>query len=125
MGKDCQRKQKQKATFSGPFAGIPIKTVEKLLQLNPWAIKLYLHLLRQYDGYNNGKMTCVYSELLNKKIFNSETTIKKAKDNLLQAKLIKQTAISNRRSKKPDRFAVTDRLIDWTSDMDKTEIKPP
>lgn len=126
MGIDRSRKQKQKrkerAFFSIPTS---LLNAPHFRNLSPRAVKLFLHMAGQYNGHNNGKLTAVYLELLKGGGFKAPKHIKPAKDELVAAGLIKQTAISNRRTQEPDRYAITFKPVDWTADMEETAIEPP
>lgn len=74
------------------FAGIPHTVMESdsYKQLGGSAVKLLLELARQYNGRNNGDLTTALS-LLKLRGFSSSTTVKKAKQELLDADLIIET----------------------------------
>jgi hypothetical protein len=77
------------------------------------AIKLLNELTRQYNGRNNGDLTVAYT-LLAKRGFNSKDTIKRAKNELLEAGLIVQTRHGQfiNPGAKCDLYAITWRCID-------------
>ena len=74
------------------FAGIPHVVMDSASykQLGGSAVKLLIELARQFNGHNNGDLTTAYS-VLKHRGFASGTTIKKAKDELLDAALILET----------------------------------
>lgn len=74
------------------FAGIPHAVLESdsYKNLGGSAVKLLVELARQFNGYNNGDLTTALS-LLRDRGFSSGTTIRKAKDELLNARLIVET----------------------------------
>lgn len=125
MGIDKARKQKQRQKFD-QFFGLPITLLKAphFQRLSGNAVKLLCHLGGQYNGYNNGKLTIVYSELKANWSWSSHT-VKRAKCELISAGLIKQTAIGNRRSKEPDRYMLGFRPKDWSADVDMKAIPPP
>ncbi len=126
MGIDRNRRQKQKRKEQA-FFSIPTSLLNAphFRNLSPRAVKLFFHMAGQYNGYNNGRLTAVYSELLNDWGFKTPKHIRPAKDELVAAGLIKQTAIANRRTQEPDRYAITFKPDDWTADMEETAIEPP
>ena len=129
MGVDRDRRRKRKLKINGGFFAMPTKLLKSpgFRKLSPWAVKLYCHIASQFDGFNNGKLTAVYSELRRDWGFGSDSTISKVKKELLDAGFIRKTALGNRRSRVPDRFAILKPSfhIDWTADMDETAIEPP
>ncbi|MBR7069335.1 MAG: hypothetical protein IKI30_02665 [Oxalobacter sp.] len=128
MGVDRSRRQKQKRKEQGFYAS-PRNLLKSpdFRELSAWAVKLYFHFASQYNGYNNGKLTAVYSELLRDLAFLSPTRIVNAKRELTEKGFIRQTAIGNKRTKEPDRFAILKPSlgIDWTANADNIAMKPP
>lgn len=129
MGKDRSESQKRKVKITGGFFAMPSNLLASpaFRNLSPWAVKLYFHMAGQYHGRNNGRLTAVYSELLRDLAFLSPTRIVNAKRELIEKGFIKQTAIGNKRTKEPDRFAILKPSlgIDWTANMDDTAMEPP
>lgn len=73
----------------GRFAGVPIKVMDSAdyTSLGANSKVLLLELAYQYNGKNNGDLTCAWT-VLKKRGFKSEPTIHRAKNELLQRNLI-------------------------------------
>lgn len=74
------------------FAGIPRAVMDHpdYQRLTGNAAKLLLELARQYRGSNNGDL-CVAWEVVRKRGFRSKATVQRARDELLDANLIRCT----------------------------------
>lgn len=80
---------KNRSTYRKSFAGIPrwVMETEDYKGLSGNAVKLLNELSYQYRKHNNGDLTVAW-HVLNDRGWNSRTTIKKARDELLEADLI-------------------------------------
>ena len=65
--------------------------------LSPWSIKLLVDLIAQYNGRNNGDLQAAFS-LMQPRGWNSETTLTKAKKELLAAGFI----VEMRKGRRPN-----------------------
>ena len=85
--------------FGERFVGIPHSAYSSPLfvALSPWAIKLLVDLGAQYNGRNNGDLQAAFS-LMQPRGWNSETTLTKAKKELLAAGFI----VEMRKGKRPN-----------------------
>lgn len=81
--------RKHKQHVKGGFSGIPRVVMDHpdYINLSGNAVKLLNELARQYRGNNNGDLTVAYS-LLKHRGFGSKDTIKRARNQLVQANLI-------------------------------------
>lgn len=75
--------------FGDRFFGIPHSAYSSPLfvALSPWAIKLLVDLGAQYNGRNNGDLAAAW-KLMEARNWNSETTLNKAKKELIAAGFI-------------------------------------
>ncbi|MBK7614316.1 MAG: hypothetical protein IPJ08_07520 [Burkholderiales bacterium] len=66
--------------------GIPLSVYESppFAALNPWALKLLIDVAVQYNGHNNGDLSAAW-KLMEARGWHSETTLNKAKKELLAA----------------------------------------
>ena len=85
---------------------------ESYVGLSPYARSLLYEIGMQYDGGNNGRLTATWAKLRNRG-FRSKDTINKALRELVGSGLIVLTDRPYRLSKKPNRYALTFRRIDW------------
>lgn len=85
--------------FGERFVGIPHSAYSSPLfvALSPWSIKLLVDLGAQYNGRNNGDLAAAFT-LMKPRGWNSETTLNKAKKQLLAAGFI----IEMRKGKRPN-----------------------
>ena len=85
--------------FGERFVGIPHSAYSSPLfvALSPWSIKLLVDLGAQYNGRNNGDLAAAIT-LMKPRGWNSETTLNKAKKQLLAAGFI----IEMRKGKRPN-----------------------
>ena len=76
-------KPKHKAG-SGSYIPMPKRCLESnsLAKLSPYAAKLLLDLMAQYNGFNNGNLSIAWS-LMKKRNWKSEDTLNRAKRELL------------------------------------------
>ncbi len=83
---DRRRLRKQgRATHSG-FLGIPkyVFRAQEFGELSAWALKLLIELAGQYNGSNNGNLSCSYTQL-HRRGWNSSATLDKARKALISA----------------------------------------
>ena len=87
-----RHQRKAKNHIQGGFSGIPrvVMNHPDYKNLSGNAVKLLNELARQYRSNNNGDLTMAYS-LLKDRGFNSKDTIKKCRDELINANLIIKT----------------------------------
>jgi len=80
-------------TQSQSFAGIPRVVMEHddYKGLSGNGVKLLMALAYQYRGSNNGNLTAAWSVMQKKHGFKSQDTLNRAKQELLEADLIRQT----------------------------------
>lgn len=83
---------KRRTDAPGGFAGIPRIVLKHpdYQRLSGGAVKLLLELASQFKGKNNGDLTTAFSVLKNRG-FNSTDTIKRAKNELMEAYMIIET----------------------------------
>ena len=74
---------------AAPFVNIPHVVFEcpDFIALSPYALKLLLELVYQYNGFNNGDL-CASITLVKKRGFKSRTTLKRVIDELVDARMI-------------------------------------
>lgn len=83
---------KSKLFNGAQFVAIPMAALHsrKFLRLSPWALKLLLDLLAQFNGSNNGDLSAAM-KIMKKRGWRSPTTLSKAKKELLDAGFIYET----------------------------------
>lgn len=113
------------------FAGVPRRVMESdsYRRLNAGAAKLLFEFAYQYRGNNNGDLTAAWS-VLNQRGWNSKDTIRRARDELLDANLIirTRTALRANPGGQCDLYAITWRPIDECKGKSldvKPTITPP
>jgi hypothetical protein len=97
--------------FGERFVGIPKSAYESpaFLALSPYAIKLLIDVAIQYNGHNNGDLSAAW-KMMSKRGWRSETTLNKAKQELLKAQFL----IEMRKGRRPNLctlFALTWRAL--------------
>lgn len=105
----------------GQFIQIPMVVLnsDAYLSLSTAAVKLLWDIAAQFKGDNNGRLSCAW-KLMKNRGWNSQTTLAKAKAELLQAQLICETR-KGARPNKASWYAVTWQALDEINGMD---IKP-
>lgn len=98
--------------IEGRFVALPESVFNSpaYLALTPWAVRLLIDLMAQYNGKNNGDLSTAW-KLMQPRKWNSETTLQKAKRELLAAGFIFET----RQGRRPNRcslYALTWRALD-------------
>ncbi|WP_158219809.1 hypothetical protein [Ideonella sp. A 288] len=85
--------------FGEHFVGIPRSAYNSplFIALSPWAVKLLVDLGAQYTGHNNGDLAAAW-KLMHPRGWNSETTLNKAKKELLAAGFI----VEMRKGRRPN-----------------------
>ena len=98
---------------------------ERFLSLSGNALKVYLWIAEQYDGKNNGNLTAVYSDIKKQMGLVSDTTLR-ALAELEGKSFIYRTALGNKETNEPSRYAVTTPSwkIDFHRGCNKGYIKP-
>lgn len=83
------RTNKKGRTNSGRFAGIPhtVMDHDDYQGLRGSAVKLLMELVRQYNGHNNGDLSAGWG-LMKRRGFRSKATLDKARNELLEKRLI-------------------------------------
>ena len=78
--------------MSGRFIRIPVEVLQTQVyqELTLGSLKLFLELLSQYNGYNNGKLTAAWSVLKNRG-WNSKATLSKSIKQLKELGFIRVT----------------------------------
>jgi len=108
------------------FAGIPrwVVDTDRYATLSPSSIKLLVLLAYQYKGRNNGDLVITHSLL--KKYFKSNTTMYKARDELLEKGFIVINAYGGKSfegKKLPHLYALTWDSVDDFIDTDKNLVR--
>jgi len=85
---------------SGPFVALPVSVLNGMafLGLNAYARMLFIDLVVQYRGNNNGDLSMAFKQM-KLRGWKSEATLNKAKRNLLEAGLIVETRKGGRPNK--------------------------
>lgn len=98
------------------YMGIPLRVIrsKEFGQLGGWEVKLLIELAAQYNGYNNGNLSCPFSQL-KERGWNSNGTLFAARNRLLECNWIVTSRHGNR--KRCALFALT-----WLS-VDECEGK--
>ena len=102
------RRQRQGRREEGSFNKLP-KAVTKALQkkcISPFGYKLLIDLFEQFNGFNNGDLSCSFSVFHNKG-WKSKVTLTKTKRELIQSGFIEKTRQGLRSPPTCDLFAVT------------------
>jgi len=108
MANSARRRQRQGRRESKPFSAVP-KDVIAMLQkkrTSPSAYKLLIDLFEQYNGNNNGDLSCAFS-VFKFKGWRSKMTLTKAKKELIEQGFIEKTRQGLRSPPICDLFAVT------------------
>src|SRR5688500_4612213 len=65
MANDTTRRRKATGRSAARFIGIPdyVFRSEEFGRLNGWDLKLLIELAGSYNGFNNGNLSCAYSQL--------------------------------------------------------------
>ena len=65
MGNEATRRRRQKGRAPARYVGIPdyVYRSAEFADLDGWAIKLLVELAGRYNGYNNGDLSCAWSDL--------------------------------------------------------------
>jgi hypothetical protein len=105
----------------GTFTSLPhhIQDSEAFISLSPKAVKLFINMLRDYCGYNNGDIACTF-KMMQKRGWKSDQHMRKARDELLDKGFIVRTRIGDRR--RPNLYAFTWWGIDECGG--KLDVKP-
>ena len=117
---------KQEKRAGGKFIGFPAVLLESdaYLNLKPVAQQIYIFVCSQYNGSNNGDMTCTPKALKSKyKMQVSDKTVYRAIADLLDAGVMLRTVQGGKH--KASRFAVSIYAIDRGGDMEKETKTAP
>lgn len=84
MGNSAKRRQRQGRRESHPFSAIPKPVITALQkkEVSSRGYKLLIDLLEQYNGNNNGDLSCAFSDFRHKG-WRSKMTLTKAKKELI------------------------------------------
>ena len=112
---------------SGSFAAIPHRCLrhQNFIRLTPRAIKLFLDLLVQYNGNNNGDLTAAFT-IMKKRGWRSSETLRLAIDELLHYGWITKTRLGGL-NRIPNLYAVTFHSIHECAgklDVPSTNVAP-
>ncbi len=126
MGIREYRKEAKAKRERGGYAPLPYLVLQSqsLVALSPIAVKLLIDLLAQYNGFNNGDFAAAW-KLMKKRGWHSQTTLQKAKDELIDAEFIMVTRQGGRN--KATLYAVTFYAIDFCKgklDVQSTHSPP-
>ena len=107
---------------SGRFVKLPHRCLEheNFTRLTPKAIKLFIDLLFQYNGHNNGDLTAAFT-IMQKRGWKSKETLRLAIDELLHFGWIILTRIGGL-NRNPNLYALTIHAIDECKG--KLDVKP-
>lgn len=113
MRNSGRKRQRQGRRETLPFCAVPKAVVKKLQEkrVTPNGYKLLLDLFEQFNGKNNGDLSCAFS-IFKCKGWNSKVTLTKAKKELVEKGFIEKTRQGLRSPPICDLFAVTWLSID-------------
>jgi hypothetical protein len=85
MANDQSRRRKATGRSAATFLGIPhyVFRSQEFGKLGAWELKLLIEIAGKYSGFNNGDLSCAYSELRDRG-WNSTGTLWKALRGLLE-----------------------------------------
>lgn len=111
-------KKQDRKRDAGGFLALPFSVIDSqaYLGLSPSAVKLLFDIAGQYRGYNNGKLYAAWV-LMSKRGWQSQTTLTKAKNELLASQLLFET----RKGARPNKaawYAITWMALDHQIGMD-------
>lgn len=86
MANESTRRRKSTGRSKGTFLGIPhyVFRSSEFGQLDGWSLKLLVEIAGKFNGYNNGDLSCVFSQL-KLRGWRSNGTLSKARKRLLDA----------------------------------------
>ncbi|MBL8261658.1 MAG: hypothetical protein JNM58_04470 [Xanthomonadaceae bacterium] len=86
MARSTARRRRQTGRSAATHLGIPhyVLRSPEFGALNGWEVKLLVEVAGQYNGYNNGDLSCTWSQLA-RRGWRSNGTVRKALDSLLVA----------------------------------------
>ncbi len=97
MANDAKRRLRQTGRSSARYVGIPdyaFKSAE-FGELDGWSVKLLVEIAGQYNGFNNGDLSCAWS-VLESRGWRSKGTLWAALNQLLKRGWIVKTRHGNR-----------------------------
>ena len=112
---------------NGRFLSIPHAVVDtaKFRNLSPWAVHLLVDLTRQHNGFNNGSLAALWSQM-KERGWKSKGTLHRATLELVEAGFIEQTQQGGRH--RPNLYALTwhpiDEIKDSTTRTHKLDVRP-
>lgn len=122
MANDTARRRKATGRSAARFVGIPdyVFRSEEFGRLNGWDLKLLIELAGSYNGFNNGNLSCAYSQL-KERGWRSNGTLSDARRRLLSAGWIVTTRHGGKH--RCSLFAITWAAID-ACEGKGLEVKP-
>ena len=113
MGNSAKTRQRQGRRESHSFSAIPKPVITALQEkeVSSRGYKLLIDLFEQYNGNNNGDLSCAFSDF-RLKGWRSKMTLTKAKKELIDEGFIEKTRQGLRSPPICDLFAVTWKAID-------------
>lgn len=97
MGREQTRRRKATGRSAATYLGIPhyVTRSDEFGQLDGWELKLLVELAAKYNGFNNGDLSCAFSQL-KLRGWRSNGTLWKALRGLLARRWIIQTKTGGR-----------------------------
>jgi hypothetical protein len=85
MKSDAKKRLKQTGRSGAQYVGIPryVYQSDEFGQLDGWSMKLLIEVAGKYNGYNNGNLSCTWSQL-SKRGWRSNGTFRQALKRLLE-----------------------------------------